>query len=199
MDQEQRYTFGDHVVHADRPEWGVGRVLAADQIIVEGATGQRLRIRFDRGGLKTLTTPGAKLTPAPATNGESDGIGGGWLGEIAQKTPEEIFSAIPEAALDPFASLGARLQATLDLYRFTADGAPLIDWAAAQSGLADPLSKFSRHELEQHFRRFDRVLEAHLADLVSQIRRKSPALLQTAMQSAPARGRAALQRLSAKR
>ena len=36
---------------------------------------------------------------------------------------------LPEAMTDPFASLGARLSATLDSYRFSTDPKSLIDWA----------------------------------------------------------------------
>lgn len=194
------FTFGDRVVHSDRPEWGVGRVLGAEPATIEGAPAQRLRVRFERGGLKTLTMPPANLALADASAGlNNDQAAGGWLDQIAEKSPEERFSQLPESATDPFASLEARIRATLDLYRFDADGASLIDWAAAQSGLSDPLTRYSRHHLEQLFRRFDRAREKHLAELLNLARRTAPQAIRAALADAPPKARAILQRLTARR
>ena len=81
-------------------------------------------------------------------------------------------SRLPEAATDPFTSLEARLKATLTLYRFTDQGGSLLDWAAAQSALKDPLSEFSRHDLERLFQRFAFVRDEHLKKLVQEILRE---------------------------
>ena len=70
--------------------------------------------------------------------------------------------AVPDRATDPFVPLAGRLKFIYDLYRFNRSGGSLIDWAIAQTGLDDPLSRFNRHELEQFFDRWcwerDRVL-----------------------------------------
>jgi hypothetical protein len=59
-----------------------------------------------------------------------------------------------------------RLKSTLDLYRFDGSRRALIEWATAQSGLADPLTRFSRHELEQFFDRWRSERDAHLRRLM---------------------------------
>lgn len=197
MSEARSFAFGDRVVHEERPEWGVGRVLSVEPFSHNGAQGQRLRVRFSRGGLKTLTTPPARLAPAQdeADAQAAETAGGGWLERIAQKSPEEIFSALPESATDPFASPEARLRATFDLYRFSAEGASLVDWAVAQSGLADPLSRYSRHELEALFKRFDRAREAHLQELLQQLRKRSPEKVKQLVAAASPPARAAAQRI----
>ncbi|RMD62195.1 MAG: DUF3553 domain-containing protein [Planctomycetota bacterium] len=201
MSEARVFAFGDRVVHEDRPEWGVGRVLSVEPCSHNGAQGQRVRVRFSRGGLKTLTTPPAKLAPATQEGeGFTDRLGseGGWLEQISQKSPEEVFSALPEAATDPFASPEARLKATFDLYRFSPQGASLIDWAVAQSGLADPLSRYSRHELEAFFKRFERAREAHLTELLAQLKKRSPEKLRQVVSGASPSARAAAQRILAR-
>lgn len=92
---------------------------------------------------------------------------------------------LPETATDPFASPPQRLSATLALYRFTPNGGSLLDWAAAQSGLADPLAVFNRHELEQFFARFATARDQHLRQLADEIRRKDPDALNRALAGAP--------------
>ena len=59
----------------------------------------------------------------------------------------------------------------LDLYRFERSSRALMDWAVAQSGLDDPLSRFSRHELEELFERWVTQRDAHLGRLVQESRR----------------------------
>src|SRR5215475_864002 len=94
-------------------------------------------------------------------------------------------SRLPDATTDPFTPLSARLKATIDLYRFTDSGGSLLDWAAAQSRLKDPLSRFSRHELEQLFRRFAFVRDEHLKKLdaptLQQMLRAAPSSVQQAL------------------
>lgn len=45
---------------------------------------------------------------------------------------------LPPQAGDPFLPLRKRLEFTIGLYRFEPVGGKLLDWAVAQSGLADP-------------------------------------------------------------
>ncbi|MEM7621834.1 MAG: DUF3553 domain-containing protein [Planctomycetota bacterium] len=83
----------------------------------------------------------------------------------------EIMTRVPEAARDPFRSLADRVRATLKLYTYQPSGGSLIDWASTQSGAADPLSLFNRHELEQMFDRFAIERDQHLGMLVGEARR----------------------------
>src|SRR5690606_34070030 len=73
---------------------------------------------------------------------------------------------LPDALTDPFSSDAQRLAATLDTYRFSTEPRALIEWAVQQTGLNDPLTKYTRPELEQAFPRFARDRDLHLKQLV---------------------------------
>jgi len=120
--------------------------------------------------------------------------------ELANGNPIEVSIVIPclnEA--ESLAELVARLEATLGLYRFTGAGASLLDWAILQSGLRDPLSRFSRHELEQFFDRFKFNLDSHLKRLVYEMKREDPAGLAELCASAAPSAKQALRRADAGR
>ena len=187
----QRFQFGDRIIHADKPEWGVGQVIGAEDVALDGAPGQRLKIRFEREGLKTLATQLADLQPAEAQTAMERAEAGVVLGlnpDASEKVIREVMTTIPESARDPFASLTTRLSATFALYRFEPTGASLIDWAAAQSGLTDPLSRFNRHELEEFFRRYAVSRDEHLRSLLGEARRTDPSAITNAAKDAPKAG-----------
>jgi hypothetical protein len=203
MATTQTFSFGDHVVHAGKPEWGAGQVLSALAVTEDGKAGQRLKIRFDRAGLKTISTVHADIRPAdaPALSPEAEADAAAAEDDLAaaalQRDPEQVFTALPEATRDPFRSLEARIQATIDLYRFEPTGASLIDWAAAQSGLADPMVRFNRHELEQFFARFARARDEHLKKLLLEARRGAPAAYQKILRDPPRNAAALVRRVHA--
>lgn len=115
------FSFGDRVVHTTKPEWGVGVVSSAQNLVQDGKSCQRLTIRFERAGLKTLSTAVAPIrsadhadAPAKDIAGQQPGAeGGSWLDELEAGNPAEMMSRIPEAATDPFQSLGNRIKSTL--------------------------------------------------------------------------------------
>jgi hypothetical protein len=111
----------------------------------------------------------------------------------------DVLARLPDAATDPFRTLEARLRATLGLYRFQPTGASLLDWAASQTGLADPLGKCNRHELEAHFQRFRVRLDAHLVSLAKEAAKAEPGLLSRLRVDAPSQARSALDRLNTRR
>ncbi len=174
---------GDRVVHTARPEWGLGRVLSATSIRQEGKDAQRLTVRFERAGTKTLSTFIAQLAQADtvpvevftaATTDDEDPDPAEALDRAALAAR---LAELPDATSDPFRPLALRLEAAVGLYRFESHGRSLLDWAAAQTGLADPLSTFTRHDLEEGFERFRTALKEHLAKLVFQAKRDEPAAL----------------------
>jgi hypothetical protein len=200
------FSFGDRVVHAAKPEWGVGVVSKSQNLKADGHRFQSLTIRFERAGLKTLSTAFADIRPAdqgahPSADA-ADGSGsaptpageGGWLADAASQPPDRAMARLPEACSDPFASLADRLRATIGQYRFEPTGASLLDWAAAQTGLADPLSRFSRHELEQYFERYADNRDTQLRSLAEEMRKQDPASLERALAQAPPRVRNAVNR-----
>jgi hypothetical protein len=191
------WKLGDRLYHAGRPEWGAGEVRSAESTAQDGVKCQRLTIRFERAGVKTLMTAFADLRPAdemPRFAAEPEPEPESWLAKAEAGNVEQRMAELPEVATDPFRTKRARMEATLGLYRFTAAGAPLLDWAAMQSGLKDPLSRFSRHQLEQFFERFKNNLDGHLRKLAFEMKREDPAGLQELAAGASPQARQALKR-----
>lgn len=158
----EHFTAGDVVRHQRRPEWGMGTVQRVELVRRGSGNDQRLWIRFPNAGLKTLLASVAELEPVRRADGTlvagddtlvARELSGetGWLAEISKRKPEDAMTALPAEASDPFLSARKRLEFVLGLFRFDPQ-TKLIDWAVAQSGLGDPLSRFSRHDLEQFFK-----------------------------------------------
>ena len=195
---------GERVRHAQRPEWGIGTVVQAEALAANANPGgeQRVVIRFPSIGLKTISTAHASLKRL----GEDadpvavwDKIGeAGWLGTVARRKIDEAMISLPLESRDPFIALSKRLSFTLDLYRFGRSERSLIDWAVAQSGLEDPLTRFSRQELEQLFDRWATERDSHLARLL-QGAPLDPRLVSDALEGAPPQARGAVRRLIAAR
>ncbi|RNC81011.1 MAG: DUF3553 domain-containing protein [Phycisphaera sp.] len=194
-----KWSFGDRVTHADRPEWGEGEITAIQPIIVEGRPSHRLTIRFERAGIKKLATSVANIKPA----GDQAPVAGPASAEPEINLDDNELAAklerMPEDAIDPFISLEKRFEFTLKLYRFSDQGGSLLDWAAMQTGLADPLTRFLRHDLEMHFAKFRRNLDRHTGALASQVSRQSKQTLRDIADKAPNEGQQALRRILAKR
>ena len=194
---------GDRVIHTGKPEWGVGAVESAAAAVENGSPCQRLRVRFERVGTKVLSTAYAKLRSAREVEEKPDmdvnQQSGSWLAALEAKPITEQLVEVPEPARDPFLPLPQRLKNALDLYRFRAEGASLLDWAAMQTQLKDPLSAMSRHELEEYFRRFRHALDQHTADLAAELKRQDPATLERLVGSAPEDAQRSLRRNLARR
>ena len=218
----RKWSKGERVVHATRPEWGSGEVVGAEPHSHDGKTCQRLTVRFERAGTKTISTAFADLreatsspfAPMPSESHESTN-GNGSMQDAANgtmhpssdamsggMTPKELaecMTKLPESVSDPFISLAKRCRAGLELYRLGESPAGLLDWAAIQTGLKDPLSRFNRHELEQWFDRFKMALDAHLKKLLKDARKQEPTLLAELQASASPSARHALRRIDADR
>ncbi len=190
---EIEWKAGDRVVHQGKPEWGVGSVTAAQGAIQDGRRCQRVTVRFENGGLKTVSTAFAKLTKAESGSGAAETPNGTWLDDLEGIDVHERLTTLPQAATDPFSSLEARLKSTAELYRFSDSGGSLLAWASAQTGLSDPLSRLNRHELELAFQKFQMLLDRHLGELTSQAHR-SGVQIETILANASPQARRALQR-----
>ena len=120
----------------------------------------------------------------------SQTAGNGWLSELEGKSQghgAELWQ-LPDSLSDPFSSDLQRVVATLETYRYSTEPRALIDWAVAQTGLDDPLSKYTRHELEQAFPRYARDRDQHLDQLVRDLKRNGRRdVLAEALQQAPNR------------
>lgn len=203
---QQKFSIADRVVHPGKPEWGVGTIATTSNIVHEGTPCQRLSIRFDRAGLKTITTAFVALqradqAPAKPAGAEAPLPAAAEAHDFPAdpKEARKRMASLPDAATDPFASPASRLRAIVNLYRFEPTGGSLIDWAASQSRLPDPLSRFNRHELEEFFSDFRRSLDAALRKAVGEARSVNPAELRDIASKAPPAGQRALQSLHRRR
>ncbi|MEM9660908.1 MAG: DUF3553 domain-containing protein [Planctomycetota bacterium] len=199
----QRWTSGDRVRHSTKPEWGEGMITAVEPVLVEGKPSQRLTIRFERAGVKRLAAAVAALQPAVSKSKLDDAeelrAAQEALGRLDSSEIVAVLSSLPESARDPFQPLSERFRSTLELYRFSGEGGSLLDWAAMQTGLADPLSRFSRHELEQCFGRFRRALDAHARAVGLEIARNDPSAASKIVGAAPEAAKEAMRRVAAGR
>jgi hypothetical protein len=181
----RQFNVGDRVIHPRRPEWGTGKVEQSQPIIHKGATAQRLTVTFENHGKLNINTGVVGLMPeSEAGHLRAEGAGqdpaeqedqssGGWLGRLEAKVrTADGLTSLPPAMTDPFISLPKRLKATLESFRFNGDARGLLDWAVVQTGLADPLSRYSRPELEQGFEHFKIRRDNHLRDLINTLRKK---------------------------
>jgi hypothetical protein len=193
------WKLGDRLLHAGMPEWGIGEVRSAETITHNGQKAQRVTVRFDRVGVKVLSTAFADLRPAtgPALPPEAAENKDPAAEAMDRAQAESLLVQIPESASDPFRPRKGRFETTLALYRFSPSGASLLDWAAAQTGLKDPLTRFSRHELERAFDRFRVNLDNHLKKLAYELKKEDPAGLQQACAAAGPQARQALRRVDA--
>jgi len=187
------HKLGDRVQHPTKPEWGVGQVVTVQPATQDGRPCQRLQIRFDRAGMKTITTAFVELRPVADHHASPNG-----LVEDEPNLAEALVS-LPEPATDPFGTPASRLRATLDLYRHTDDGPGLIGWATAMTALPDPLAHFSRHELEDRFARWRVLRDTHLAKVCADARSLDVPELQAIIAGAPAPARDALKRVYRRR
>ncbi len=181
MTQTPVFQSGDVVLHPRRREWGEGTVEKATAVNSGGSPSQRLIVRFTHHGRVTIHTNVASLVHketkstmnrTTATKYSSADKPRGWLDSLAPTSDAERLWQLPEELTDPFASLKKRIAATLDSYRLDKSPRTLIDWAVAQSGLDDPLARFTRHELEQAFDHFARDRDIHLRELVRTAKRQ---------------------------
>ena len=176
MNQTPRFERGDAVMHPRKPEWGRGVVKDARTITHEGRPAQRLSVEFANRGRVVINTAVAPLTTPEKVQEKhmTTSTSGGWLDSLEKSStgPGHELWTLPHELTDPFASLVDRLKATVQTYRFSTEPRSLLEWATIQTGLDDPLSKYSRSELEHAFPRFARDRDQHVKDLVRQLKRK---------------------------
>jgi hypothetical protein len=213
------WNVGDRVVHTGKPEWGSGVINSATRTTQDGKPCQMLNVRFDRAGLKTISTAFANLIPADdvsamsfapeiastpaATNGttshaakaKEDDFAARLMGAAGAADIRAQMAKLPDPATDPFSTPLDRLKATLNLYRFQPTGGSLLDWAAMQSGLSDPLSRFNRHELEKFFESFVISRDGHLRKTLAEARKADPNGAGALVKQAPAAAQQALRRI----
>ena len=63
---QKLFQLGDRVMHTTKPEWGTGHVLSAKPDHEQGEGRQKLQVRFQHGGMKTLSTAFARVASKSA-------------------------------------------------------------------------------------------------------------------------------------
>lgn len=208
---EQKFSHGDRIRHSGKPEWGIGTVTKVEQLPVNGQASQRLSIRFPNAGLKTLVTTHAPLERVdeaadPFAAGDQHSVKiwdkmneSEWLAPMVKRKVEEAMLSLPSEVRDPFNSMQKRITIMLSLYRFDRSSRGLMDWAVAQTGLDDPLTRFTRQELEQRFERWAHERDGYLAKMIQETRSSGAgndqAVLMNALKSAPPMAQDTVRRL----
>ncbi|MCH8823904.1 MAG: DUF3553 domain-containing protein [Planctomycetes bacterium] len=175
------FEFGDRVRLQRRPEWGIGSVVKVEAAMLNGTRSQSVSVRFANQGIKVLNTAVAEIELVSHEHVEALADAkahpmvqwhkiseNDWLAPIAQRKIQEVMVSLPENVRDAFCSIKQRLKQTLDLFRFERTGGSLIEWAIAQSGLDDPLSRFTRQELELLFDRWMTYRQDHLLKMLQE-------------------------------
>lgn len=166
-----RFTVGDCVRHAARPEWGQGTVEVVVAITHQGHSAQRLTIKFADHGRLTVNTAVARIIPAgqfrPDARSDEPAA-------LVKPDPMQALTRLPEAMDDPLASPLRRLRESLTWYRFGDDARGMIDWACARTGLTDPLQELDRRDLERTYLDFIAQRDAHVRRLILELTRTQP-------------------------
>ena len=124
------------------------------------------------------TRPGEALPapePAARTAAAASDDNRGWLDELESSTGgrKHELHELPHRLTDPFLSERDRLAHLLDTFYYSTDPHRLFEWARMQTGLDDPLTKYTRQELEQAFPRFARDRDQLLYQMVRQFKRNN--------------------------
>ncbi len=200
--------FGDRVAHQKFPEWGSGAVIKVEKTAVNGESTSRVTVRFSNAGLKSFVgdelplflmqnghaVPGDRDGKRPAI-AEVEDLERAGLHQAVEQKLQDIMRAIPLPCRDPFNTLEHRLRRTLDLYKYDMSGRGLMEWAIAQTGMDDPLSRFNRTELEVYFKEYSNELNKHLAKLLKEIHSESLSVKEI-IASAPKRAKSAVAKFS---
>jgi hypothetical protein len=181
--------FGDRVTHPKFPEWGSGAVIKVENAPVNGEPSKRITVRFTHAGLKKFvgdSIPLEVMLSAHSMPGDRDGkrpaiaevedLERSGLTQAVEQKLEEIMFNIPLACRDPFNTIEHRMRRTFELYKYDTSGKGLMEWAMAQTGMDDPLTRFNRTELEMYFKQFSFLLKQHLQKLLGEMHSDKEAL-----------------------
>ncbi|MBW7905167.1 MAG: DUF3553 domain-containing protein [Phycisphaerae bacterium] len=150
-----------------RPDWGAGTVVSLSR-----ATGvHRVTIDFPVVGRRVVVVPPARLGPPEAGPVRQ----AGWLDSLAGATADQRLRQLPADVEQVLGTPAQRLAAVLPWYGFDAEEHGLVRWARALVRASDPLSVWSRDELEAAFAAFCRERDAHLRGVAALLRQQEGA------------------------
>ncbi len=180
---------GDLVKHPLKPEWGEGEVRQASLTKYNGKDGQRLVIVFKNHGKVTINTAVIKLTAKEKASDDMNAANStDWLSQLEaqQGIKKNDLTGLPESLTDPFTDILTRVERTLADYRYTADNPrSLLEWAMRQTGMNDPLTEYTRHDLEQAFGHYTYVRYKHLLELVRTVKKSNKRPMLDALSTKP--------------
>lgn len=153
---------GQRVQVAARPDWGVGIVLKVLSTTIGDAPQHRVTVQFAHG-TRTLLVPPAVLS-APSDQPEKPQ---GWIDALGKDSLDHRLRQVDDEALRVLGGIRTRLAAVYPLYEFTDDPKSISLWARKQTGVGDPLSRWSRDELALAFTAFCNDRDAHLRNLAA--------------------------------
>ena len=179
---------GRKVCNPARPEWGEGTVLRVQSTTVDGQPRHRVSVQFAVGH-RMLQVPPARLAdPEPEPQRAP-----GWLAAAAADTLDDRLRRVPNDIVQFLGVPARHLVAFAPLYVYTEQPASLAKWARSQTGVADPLSHWSRDELQAAFRKFCDERDAAFRVVAARLKQaEGSAALEDAVAAAPEEVRGAM-------
>lgn len=159
---------GTKVQVLGRPDWGTGVVERVQSTSSNGQPQHRVTVMFPVVGQKTLVSPPARLAlPVDGPTREQ-----GWLDQIAGRTLDDRLRKLPADVEKMIGTTREKLSAVVLLYQFDDSPKSLQRWAQRITGAPDPLSLWSRDELQLSFGAFCSERDAYLRGQAAQLQLK---------------------------
>ncbi|MCG3126561.1 MAG: hypothetical protein CHACPFDD_01408 [Phycisphaerae bacterium] len=162
---------------ATKPEWGRGTVLRVQTTHAGGHPQHRVSIQFAVGHRQLLIPPGSICEPADEPERAP-----GWIDAVACATVDDRLRRLPLDATQVLGTLAQRLAALAPHFCVSDDERSLLRWARAQTGVGDPLSRWTRDELQAALAQFERHRDGYVRELIANARAASgPAAVDDAL------------------
>lgn len=161
---------GRTVQVAARPEWGAGTVLRVQSTSAAGQPQHRVSIQFAVGHKQLLIPPGRLVAPSAEPERTP-----GWIDAVAGATVDDRLRRLPAEATQVLGTLAQRLAALAPYFGVGDDERSLMRWARAQTGVGDPLSRWTRDELSAALEQFRRHRDSYARELIANARAASGA------------------------
>ncbi|MBK9118676.1 MAG: DUF3553 domain-containing protein [Phycisphaerales bacterium] len=156
---------GTRVVNPVRPEWGAGTVLRVQAVDLGGQPAHRVSVQFATGHRTMMVPPGRLMLPTAEPTRAA-----GWLDQLGKSTLDHQLRALPERVREFLGTSAQRLVVLAPLYECDGSATALLRWARSQTGVADPLTIWSRDELREAFAAFQRQRDVAARDAVQRVR-----------------------------
>src|SRR5262245_32162795 len=137
---------GQKVINPSRPEWGVGQVLRVSEVVENGVTVHRVSVQFPTGHRNLLMPPAKLCNPQPEKQRQA-----GWLDGLAKTDLDTKLRSLPEDVLFFLGLPHQRIAAAASMYEWEESDAGLVRWARKQTMTSDPLSLWTRDELQSAY------------------------------------------------